>query len=302
MSTPLISLLFGPTASGKTAWALEWAQRTKGNLLSADSRQIYTDMKIVVGKDIPAGSTWQSETEIADHPAWLLPSGALMWGTDVVPPTHVFSLSHWFDWAAPIIAWHLATDTPLLIVGGTWQWQSVLFDPPASLFVPPDAVWRTAAQAMTLPELQTALQEESSRAWEQLNASDRANPYRLIRAVEVQRQTLEKKPVPLFDLTAGALHLRQPSLDQISGPIWNRVLERWENGALEETQALLEKYPDWDTPAFSATGYASIRQYLEKKINQEEALRQWFHTERQYAKRQITWCRSIAKQYPVTEV
>lgn len=292
MDRKLFTLLFGPTGSGKTAYALQWANQTGGNLLSVDSRQIYQDMNIVVGKDIPAGAKWVA-SPVEAYSAWQMKNKSFIFGLDIVPPSQIFTISHWYRWAAPVISWHRENNVPLLMVGGTWPWHSVLLDPPESLFVLPNEKWRAAASNMNLEELQNKLQSEHPEKWSEMNESDRGNQRRLVRAIEVAQASDIEKPATLISSEESEILLRSADLNDLTGNIHTRVLERWENGALQETKVLMEKYRDWSVPAFSATGYQNIRAFLENKISEEQAIRNWVHEERQYAKRQLTWLKKV---------
>lgn len=301
MSQTLFTFLYGPTGSGKTAYALNWAKKTGGNILSVDSRQIYKNFSVVVGKDLPEDSTWQEITPVG-QPAWQLPSGQYMWGLDIVHPTEVFTVSHWYRWVESIIQWHRSTHTPLILAGGTWPWMSVLISPPESLFTPPDEAWRKLAETMSVEQLQERIQEHSPERWAKLNDSDRHNRRRLTRLAEVLPFLERSAPSPLVEMNESSILLRETTLQDVESAIWQRVLQRWEDGAVDETKKLMELYPDWNFPAFSATGYKALREYLEGTLTQDEAIQAWVQSERSYAKRQITWMRLIQKQYQITLV
>lgn len=301
MSQKKITFLYGPTGSGKTAYALDWAKKTGGNILSVDSRQIYKNFSVVVGKDLPDQATWQEITPIG-LPAWQLPGGQYLWGLDIVHPTEPFTVSHWYSWVKPIIEWHRSTDTPLILAGGTWPWMSVLISPPESLFAPPDEALRKLAENMSVEQLQARVLELSPERWSQLNDSDRHNRRRLTRLIEVLPLLEKNAPSPLVEMNEFSILLKDTSLQEVESAIWQRVLQRWEDGAVEETKKLMELYPDWNFPAFSATGYKALREYIEESISQDEAIQIWVQSERGYAKRQITWMRLIQKQYSVTLV
>jgi tRNA dimethylallyltransferase len=296
MSPTPFTFLFGPTGSGKTAYALHWASTHNGNLLSCDSRQIFEDFNVVVGKDLPEESTWQIETA-SGASAWKIPSGQLVFGLDVVDPDKEFSLSDWYTYAQPIVEWHRTNKVPLLIVGGTWPWMEALLAPPASLFVPPVAPWREKAQELSTTQLQQQLQNEFPEYWQHMNDSDRSNRRRLIRAMEVQRFGPLTPPVSLLRLNESQILIRNAEIEVLTATITQRVLERWETGAVEETKLLIEKYPLWDTPAFSATGYPQIRLYINGELTAEEAIASWIASERSYAKRQRTWIKTVEHKY-----
>lgn len=274
--TPLFTIIFGPTASGKSAQAYELAQKLETNVLSFDSRHIYQGMDIVTGKDRPP----------QDWPQKLM-------GVDLVTPDQDFSIRHYYEYAKPIINSYRERQKPLILVGGSWQYVDVLLRPPASLFVPIDEKWRQEANKLSTPQLQAKLKQVDESKFSALNQSDVANPRRLIRAIEVASQPEITTPQPLIQTNEYQLIAKTPSIDQISDRIINRIQERLNQGALEETEYLMNKYPDWHAPAFSATGYGPIRQYLEGQIDEESMKQAWKHQEREYAKRQLVWIKSL---------
>lgn len=278
----LFTIIFGPTASGKSAQAYELAQKLNTDVLSFDSRHIYQEMDIVTGKDRPP-QAWSHQ----------------LLGVDLVTPDQDFSIRHYHEYAKPIINSYRKRHQPLVLVGGSWQYVNVLIRPPASLLVPIDEKWRQQASTLTLNQLQTKLQQLDESKFSAMNQSDAANPRRLIRAVEVANQPEANKPEPLLLPDEYQLITKSPSINLITSQISKRIQERIEQGAIEETKNLIEKYPDWSTPAFSATGYGPLRQFIEGQINEATMKQTWLHQEREYAKRQLVWLKSL--NLPVEE-
>jgi tRNA dimethylallyltransferase len=271
-----ITVIYGPTASGKTRKALEIAKENGGSLLSFDSRHVYKEMDIVTGKDLP-----QIEPE-------------RRFGFDLVSPDEDWSTHHFYRYAKEVIEEHAKENRPLVLFGGSWPYAQVLMDPPESLGASTDSEVRAQLEELPVQELQTMVENEAPTRWTQMNDSDRSNPRRLSRALEVARQGDTVELQPLF--TEFELILLEPEMDDVEKNIAKRVEERWNAGALQETQHLIEKYPDWSKPAFSSTGYGYLRQFLEGILTGSEAEKLWVTQERQYAKRQFTWLRKIASK------
>lgn len=274
-----VTIIFGPTASGKTQLATKLAQEQGASLLSFDSRHIYKEMDIVTGKDRPVG----------------IPADQIF-GFDLVNPDEAFSIRHFYEYAAPIVAQHFEKNTPLILFGGSWLYAQALIDPPNSLFAPTDTALRSELTKNSLMELQSQAQALNPERWNAMNESDRANSRRLIRLIEVAMNPECGSGEPPL-ITDFSLQLIEPSREEIDAKILARVKERWHNGALAETEYLIKKYPDWNHQAFSSTGYKYIRQFLEGKMDEEEAQRLWFTQERQYAKRQFTWVRKLKGRF-----
>jgi tRNA dimethylallyltransferase len=273
---PRFTLIFGPTATGKSALAYSLAKETGADVLSYDSRHVYKEMNIVTGKDYPP----------ADSPFQL-------YGVDLVAPDQNFSIRHYYEYALPLISEYKETNKPLILVGGSWLYAQVLLNPPRSLFVAQDKQLREKLSQLSVETLQNQLQRQDKAAWTRLNHSDRNNPRRLIRAIEVASQLTSNTPQPLILPGDFSLRLQILPLEQIEFNIRQRITQRLQSGALEETRHLLEHYPDWSYPAFSSTGYKYIRKCIEGSITKQQLIDLWYQQERAYAKRQLTWIKSL---------
>lgn len=280
--TPLFSLIFGTTASGKSARAYTLAEHLQGNVLSYDSRHVYTYMDVVTGKDKPGENFSQ-----------------ILYGQDLVYPDEEFSIRHFYEYARPIIAEHRLHKQPLILVGGSWLYAQVLLQPPDSLFVPQNHELRQELQTLSIEELQQRLLASNSAKFLSLNSSDQKNPRRLVRAIEIAQVPSTQPPEPLIQSGEYELHLQTLPFPQIEENIRQRIESRLNSGAFAETTFLYQKYPDWTLPAFSSTGYRYILAHLQKKISLSQLKHQWYLQERDYAKRQLTWMTRLKMTIPV---
>lgn len=304
------TLIYGPTASGKTQVALQILKDTPESvLLSYDSRQMYQGMDIVVGKDIPSefspeasptGSFLQS-IRYRHHTHHL-------YGFDIAPPDQELSVSHYYRFVRALLA-QLRADFPhdvhLILVGGSWQYAEVLFQPPESLFVPPNHTLRQQLFHLSKEQLQTKLTQLDPERWELMHPSDQHNPRRLVRAIEVaetKRKFPIETPSALLDRDSMRVILTEPDLNTLEPRIRQRLEERWLHGAQEETERLMRRYPDWNSPAFLATGYRDIRAYIEGKQSEATTKQHWWQLERSYAKRQLTWVKHIKTRFPQAQI
>jgi len=275
MTTPLFTIIFGPTASGKTELAYRLAETQGADVLSFDSRHVYREMSIVTGKDLPnPDASFQ------------------VFGLDLVNPDEEFSIRHYYEYACSIIKQHRQARKPLILVGGSWQYASVVIAPPASLLAIRNYEQRQKLETVSLTELQRLAQTKNLERWETMNASDQANPRRLIRLLEYAESAEEVLPA-LLQKDEYTLEILDPPIEVLEQRIRSRIDKRLEQGALEETKLLIEKYPNWKLPSFSSTGYGSLRQHLEGSITLEEVKKLWWFQERKYAKRQKTWIKKI---------
>jgi tRNA dimethylallyltransferase len=261
-------IICGPTATGKTKLAVGLAKQFDGELVSADSRQVYRFMDIATGKD--KGSI--------DVP---------IWGIDLVHPDEEFSVSQFVKYAEKkILEIFNRKKTPIL-VGGTGFYITSLMHPPESLHVPPDMNLREELKNTTVSQLQRKLDK---RIVLSMNESDRNNPRRLIRKIELQKFSLSVSSArgPLaeekFSLKADALYIGLTmSYQRLYDRIDTRVEERLAAGVKKEVDFLAKKYP-WDLPSMQAIGYKEW-----KHSTDDEALRKWKFDEHAYARRQMTW-------------
>ncbi len=280
MTNDVVISIVGSTAVGKTAFALQAAQsvieRKKYSgvdLISADSRQVYKGLEIVSGADLPENLS----SEISFH------------GVSIINPDEEWSVSHFQQYAQSIIDQSLANNRLPIIVGGTGLYHDRLFETDPQLHIDPNQETRAKAEAMSVEELQAWLEEIDSEKLEAMNNSDRNNPRRLVRAIEIILAEPNSTPTSFSKKTNQTYVGLTDDLEKIEHKIALRVTERFEHGAVEEVQHLLGKYQDWSLPAFSATGVKEIAAYVKKVISQEECLKAWTLREFQYAKRQITW-------------
>jgi len=219
-----ILIVCGPTATGKTALASQLAKKFDGELISADSRQVYRGMDVVTGKDRP------------DVPIWLY---------DVVNPDEEFSVSHWIKLARRAINDISKRGKLPIIVGGTGLYIHALLHPLETITIPPDRALREQLQEQSVKELQQMLTRGS------MNNSDWNNPRRLIRKIEIARskkimqQDSDQYEPLIIGLTA--------PISFIDKRIDSRLEERKKEGLDKEVAGLLARY-NRNLPSMSAIG------------------------------------------------
>ena len=270
--------LVGPTAVGKSAVAQWIAERHGHAILSADSMLVYDGMDIGTAKPSRA-----ARARVRYH------------GVDLTTPDRSFSVGAYLacvklSLAAPAAAAG-GTERPLLVVGGTGLYVKSLLCglaelPPANPSV--RAYWSDLLEDLGVEALQKALQAKSPGLYEALQ--DKSNPRRLLRALElaeagvarpVRTWPRECDPVPLPGL-------RLPP-DQLRARIEQRVREMYEQGLLDEVQALRQRYPQLSSTAREAIGYAEAIELLAGRCSREDAMARTAARTRQLAKRQRTW-------------
>ncbi|MDP4030693.1 MAG: tRNA (adenosine(37)-N6)-dimethylallyltransferase MiaA [Patescibacteria group bacterium] len=258
-----ILIVCGPTAIGKTALAVKLAKKFAGELISADSRQVYQGMDIVTGKDKPAG--------------------VKLHGLDLVKPDEEFSAAHFVTQTRTLINQIIKRKKLPIIVGGTGLYINSLINPPATLSVKPDWQLRKQLEPKTVKELQNQLKKLGGQRWRQMNHSDRLNPRRLIRAIEVNKfQQGQAFPSERTDLKFNTLWIglreNKAILDE---RIAKRVKTRVKAGAIAEWQQLKAKYRQ-DLESMTGIGYRQLPD-----------IAAWILSEQQYAVRQMTYFKKI---------
>lgn len=273
-SRPIL-VICGPTASGKTSLALKIAGLfPRCNLLSVDSRQIYQDLDLITGKDIPED----------------LSPNISLYGLNLVSPKQIFNVSDFTNYSQKVIADSIAQKIPLIIVGGTGLYLQAITSNLLTVHIPPNSVLRKKLEKLDLPELKKRLREINAVKFNSLNNSDVNNPRRLIRALEISssNQSLSAKftqdSVPSFHW----IGLSQDK-DLQKENIKKRVLDRLKNGAIQEVQSLLKNYQNRKLPIFSSLGVKQILEFLDQRITMEELINLWTLAENAYARRQMVW-------------
>jgi len=224
-----ILVISGPTATGKTQLAFKLAKKFNGELISADSRQVYK------GMDIGTGKEW------GDVP---------IWGYDIVEPNQEWSAAHFVKLAEKLIPEIQSRGKLPIVVGGTGLYISNLLNPPETLNIPPDKKLRKELEKLSVAELQDRLKKADSKRFYGMNESDQQNPRRLVRAIEI---AILASKGPTF-LKRSDLIRRNDSLyialiapiKEIDRRIGDRVRQRIEKGPEEEVCGLVKKY-GWDS-------------------------------------------------------
>lgn len=273
---PLLVLIAGPTASGKSALAMALAGLTPSVVINADSMQVYQDLRVVTARP--------SVEEEARAPHRLF---------GYIDGAEACSAARWAADATAVIAQaHGAALLPIL-VGGTGLYIRTLLDGIAP--VPPiDAAVRTGVRALSVMEAHAALEREDAVAAARLAPKDAA---RIMRALEVVRSTGK----PLADwqgARTGGIGGLIKLVPMILLPPRDWLIERcdarfewmFEHGQ-EEVAALTARKLDPALPVMRAIGVPEIMAYQSQKLVESESKNGGKLATRQYAKRQYTWFR-----------
>ena len=275
MSDPLI-VLVGPTAVGKTETALMLAQALGGEVVSADSRQVY------VGMDV--GTAKPTSAELARVPHHLI---------DILPPDANLTLAEYQAAAYAAIDDILARDRLPLLVGGTGQYVLAVVEGWGIPRVPPNPALRLTLQAFAAIYSSTALHARLA-ALDPVAARklDYRNVRRVVRALEVCLETgrpisqLQRKTPPRYRVLWLGLTRPRPAL---YGRVDARIDRMLADGLVEEVRRLTEAGYGPELPSMSALGYREIGQYLRGAATLEEAVARIRRETRRFVRQQGAW-------------
>jgi tRNA dimethylallyltransferase len=297
----------GTTASGKTELALELAQHYNGELICADSRQVYKSMDIGTGKDLPVNSKFNL-VEIINYGGqdyqigFYLYDQIKLWLYDCASPQQDFSVAAWDFLARRTIdiitkpsSNKISPSKLPIIIGGTGLYIRTLLNPPETLHIPQNKNLRQEFSDLSVDQLQMQLIIENEQRFKRMNPSDKNNPRRLIRAIEVSHwqrshSLISQNPSPKFDYLLIGLNL---SKSVLAKKISHRVNKRLEAGFLDEVKSLNLKGLSDRLPAKNTLGYSQMLSYLDHQLDFDSAKAEWIQKEIAYSKRQLTFFKKI---------
>ncbi len=290
--------IVGPTASGKTSLALDIGKTFSGVLISADSKQVYKGLDIVPGKDIPEDASFHLDSAFshfsnAYHIGYYLIDQTPLYLLDVVDASYGFTVHDYLTVAPPVIEKTAQERKLPIIVGGSGFYVKALLDGIATANIPMNQSLRNTLSSFSVEELVDLLQKENPEKLASMNESDRKNPRRLARAIEIslwekekgKKEKNEKVLETENPLIIGLTAERQVLHERID----KRVQERIELGAVEEAQALFQKIDTLSEQVKMINGYKQLFAYFEGLIGYDEAIEKWKQSEYYNAKKQMTW-------------
>lgn len=283
--TKVIPILVGPTGSGKTAVGLELARALKADVISADSGQVYKDLRAGTAK--PEGRWERGAYQVEGVAHHLM---------DVIPPTERYSAGDFARQAAEVIERRAARSERCVIVGGTGLYIRALVDGLAPL-PPRDEALREKLSARAAREGRPALHRELAQIDpDAARGIPPNNIARVVRALEVH--SLTGKPLSWWQKEK-----TRPSQWPFKwfGLRWKKeeLLPRLEErcramtpGILEETERLLDAGVPATAPAFQALGYRSAMRHLKGDMTARGLEDAFSRETKLYVKRQMTWFRA----------
>jgi tRNA dimethylallyltransferase len=267
---PPLLVVLGPTSSGKSDLAVFLAQQYNGEVISADSRQVYKGMDIGTGKI--------TKEEMQGVPHHLL---------SYVDPQEPYSLSRWHKDATECIEDITRRGKLPIICGGTGFYIESIVDGVVPPEVPPDSTLREELEQYSTEELYSRLQElDIDRAHD----IDQHNRVRLIRAIEIATHIGN---VPKRTPTENKYEIYQIGLslpkEELMNRVQQRLIKRIDQGMIEEVQRLHDSGVSWERLISFGLEYKYCALHLMGTLTREELVQELLIKTWQYAKRQITW-------------
>lgn len=275
-TVPILVVVCGPTATGKSGLAIALAERLAGVILSADSRQVYRDFNI--------GTAKPSCTDLQRIPHYLI---------DICDPTTTLTLADYQEQAQALIAkFHAAPESLPLLVGGTGLYIKSIV---RGLLIPrvaPQPELRSQLQSIGQPQCYAFLQQVDPISAAKIHPNDQV---RTLRALEVfygtgkpmSQQQGERPPnYPILQIG-----LDCPETDALMHRIATRTAQMIAAGFVDEVAHLSQTYGA-DLPLLNTLGYQEVKQHLAGNLTLVEAEQQIVLHTRQFAKQQRTWFRA----------
>ncbi len=275
---PRLIAIIGATATGKTALAIELARALDGEIINADSQQVYRGMDIGTAKPSPE--------ERAAVPHHLI---------DILNPDEPYTLAQFLDLANAALEDIWSRGRRPILVGGTGQYVWALLEGWRVPRVPPDSDLRARLEAIATQQGHDALMAEL-RAIDpaSANAIDARNIRRVIRAIEVTRATgqpysaWQQKATPAFDATVIGLRVERSELHR---RIDGRVDGMMAAGLSDEVRRLNTAGYGCDLPSMMSIGYRQICAHLAGSLSLDDAVAQMKTETHRLARMQHTWFR-----------
>jgi tRNA dimethylallyltransferase len=276
-----VIVIGGPTASGKSRFALEYAQKNQGIIINGDSQQIYKDLPILTDRPLPS------------------PIPHALYG--ILSHTQSCNATQWCQLARQEIDEAFQRDQVPIIVGGTGFYLKALTEglsPIPSIPSCEKQKWNERHANIQTVDLWHALCQKDPQTAARLHPQDRQRLGRALLVLEYTQVPLSlwhqkpAEPCPYFF----EKYLLWPQKDKLEEAIIKRFDHMWENGVVEEVRDFCQKPFANQSVLQKVLGFQILTDFLKGELSKDQAKQKYQIATRQYAKRQFTW---FAHQWPV---
>lgn len=277
-----IPTILGPTASGKTAYAIELAKTCNGAIISADSRQVYAGMNIGTAKPQEA---WAQTPHSAATPDVIdtIPHYLL----NIASPDQTYTLSEWLRDAKLVINIIKKNNQTPIIAGGTMLYVDALTDGYDIPEITPNSELRAELEKKSPEELYAILLKKDPAASAFIQAH---NARRIIRALEVM-DTTGKTFSELRTASASPYNFSRIGIfsgwDAMRTRIAARSIAMLDDGLIQEAVTLREQFPK--SPLLETINYQEALQFVDNIISRDDAIAKMTQSTLRYAHRQMSW-------------
>lgn len=279
-------VILGPTATGKTELGLKLSREFNGEIVSCDSRQIYR------GLDVGTGKITNNQLPIIKSNSFWEVGGVRVWMYDVADPKTQYTVADYLKDAREVVEdIHKRGKLPI-VVGGTGLYLKALLEGLSNLEISVDLNLRNKLQKLSTNGLQKKLRQLSPQRWNRLNQSDKQNPRRLVRAIEltVGKKSKVNKITPgisnQFDILKIGLTAPRKILYQKAD---KKVIERINRGIIDETKMAHKGGLYFNRMEQLGLEYSVLSGYLQGKIKEDQLIRIMQNKVHGFIKRQLTW-------------
>jgi len=271
--SPLITLL-GPTASGKTRLAVSLAKSLTGEIISADSRQVYQNMDIGTGKDI---------AEYGETPYHLI---------DIISPSQEYNL---FEFAKDFCRCYediQQRNALPFLVGGTGMYLDAVLNQYKLTIAEPDKNTRLALEDKSDEELRATLLALNPDQHNQTDLQDRS---RLLQAIDIAQSTQQEAPELIWPKFTPCILGISVSREETRRRITSRLKLRLNEGMIEEVEQLHQMGITWEKLDFFGLEYRFIASHLKGELNYNDMYQKLNSAIHYFAKQQEKWFRKMQR-------
>ena len=277
MPKPVLVVILGPTASGKTRLAAELAVKAPGEVISADSRQVYRGLNIGTGKDL-------AEYAVAEQrvPVHMI---------DIVDPGYEFNVFEFQSRCFELIPQIRARGHHPILCGGSGMYLDAVLKQYRLVDTPRNDALRAKLESCTTDDLAVRL----ARLRPLHNKTDSTDRDRMVRAIEIEETARAEpaEPIPTLDADVYGLHWQRERLRQ---RITRRLQQRLDSGLVEEVKSLMDDGLPAGQLDFYGLEYRYVMRYVCGEINRNDMFQKLNSAIYQFAKRQETWFRRMQRQ------